>query len=147
MDCNSILTSLKTEIETEIQPGVDPYKSSIAKVMRGIHGHDAELERPFIGIAMDKTEVDEEMFDTTGTDSIWRMSVIVYCYMYPMPLGNYDDMYQLAADLKYFFKYHFSHKGNTFVKRLSPIESGVEGSVTYFDMEIEILYQENIGGI
>ena len=143
MDSNTIMDSLKDELDT-IQSSTSPYKSDIAEIMRGIHGHTDTVNRPFIGIAVERDEVDQGTFDTTGLDSIWRVHILLYCYMKPSLLGNYDDMYQLITDLKYFFKYNWSHASNTFVKSVSPVEGGVTVDINYFDMMVEVIYQENI---
>lgn len=144
MDCNIILGDMKNEIESYIKSSREPCKSDVSQVMRGIHGHTSISNRPFIGLAIESDDIDQGTFDVIGSDNIRKVKVLLYCYMEPAHLGNYDDMYQMVADLKYFFKYNFSSAPNTSVGRFAPIEAGIDSSVTYFDMKISVIYQENI---
>ena len=140
---NTILTVLKDEITEYIKSTRSPYTSDIAEVRRGIHGHDEVVNKPFVGVAFENDNVDEEIFDTTGTDQIRRMRVYIYCFM-SAKFDNYDDLHAIIDDMEYFLKYDFTYKSNTYVKDINAIEGGVSAPTSFFDMYIEILYQVNI---
>ena len=139
---NTILAALKDGMIEHIRSTNSPYTSYIAKVERGIHGHDEVVNKPFIGVALEKDSVDQEIFEDTGTDQVRRMRVYIYCFMDPA-FDDYDDLYAIIDDVEYFLKYDFTYKSNTYVKDINAIEGGVSAPTSFFDMYIEILYQIN----
>ena len=140
MDSNTIMTVLKDEIIDYIKSSRSPYTSDVSEVLRGVHGPDDIVNRPFIGITIEKDILREEV--CTGK-SLWEVRVILYCYMEPSVLGNYDNMYQMKDDIKYFLKNDFSHSTNTTIMEFTPIEGGSQNSVNYFDLLFKIIYQED----
>lgn len=144
MNRNEILEAIKDDIIKYVKPSVSPYKSNIAEVKRGGHSQDEVVNRPFIGIAMDSETLEEEEFDTFAAAQKMLMPVYVYCYIDTNGYGNYDDMHQLIRDLEYFFKYDYSYKGYTSIKRITPIEAGVNAPSAFFSFELEIKYDNDI---
>jgi len=140
MDINTVMDNLKDEIVEHIKSSRSPYKSDIAEVMRGIHGHTDVVNRPFIGLAIENAEPKQRMMG----DNAWEVRVLLYCYMDPSTLGNYDDMYQLVEDLRYFLVNDFSHKSRTDVVGFRPIEGGTTVNINYFELVFTIFYQEDI---
>lgn len=140
MDSNTIMDALKDEIIEYVKSSRSPYTSDVAEVLRGVHGPDDVANRPLIGITIEKDKLREEV--CTGK-SLWEVSVILYCYMSPSLLGNYDDMYQMKKDIIYFLKNDFSHSNNTTVMEFNPVEGGVSSSVNYFDIIFRVIYQED----
>ena len=140
MDRDTILTALKDDISTYIQSSNTNYTSDIGEVRRGVHGIDDVVNRPFVGISMESDDVNQEIFDSTGTDQIRVMIVYLYCYMNTDGLGNYDEVHNLLSDIEYFMKYDYTYKSNTYVKKIGMIEGGVRSPIAFFDMYIEIVY-------
>ena len=140
MDCNTIMEDLKDQLGAYIKSSRSPCESDVAEIKRGIHGHNDIINRPFIGITIEKDRLKKAGM---GND-VRGLTIILYCYMDNRSPGNYDDMFQMVTDLNYFLKYNFSHCDNTTVTDLTPIEGGVTSSMNYFDLGLEIIYQTNI---
>lgn len=139
---DTILTALKDDMTDYIKSSRDPYTSDIAEVRRGIHGHTDVVNKPFVGISLESDSVDQEIFDSTGTDQVRRMKVYIYAYTHIS--SDYTEIHQLISDLEYFLKYNFTYKSNTYVKDINIIEGGISAPIGFFDMYIEIQYQSNI---
>lgn len=140
MDSNIIMEALKDEIIEYIKSSRSPYTSDIAEVLRGVHGPDDVVNRPFIGITITDDPLKEVVH---SGNNICEVKIMLYCYMEPGQLGDYSDLHQMKNDIRYFLKYDFSHNSNTTVTNFSPIEGGTN-SVHYFDLVFKVLYQENI---
>ena len=99
--------------------------------------------KPFIGVVLKNDIVDQEIFESTGTDQVRRMSVYIYCFI-DSNFDNYDKLHAMIDDIEYLLKYDFTYKSNTYVKDINIIEGGVSAPTSFFDMFVEILYQGNI---
>lgn len=141
MDSNTIMDALKDEIIEHIKSSRSPYTSDIAEVLRGVHGPDDVVNRPLIGITIEKDSIVQH---AVSGNNMAEVKVILYCYMDPDGLGEYDKLHQMKKDIRYFLKYDFSHRDNTTVDVFTPGELGSNSSIHYFDLCFRILYQENI---
>lgn len=139
---NTILAALKDDMIEYIKSSRSPYISDIAEIRRGVHGYDEVANKPFLGASLESDDVDQEIFDSTGTDQVRRMRVYIYCFM-EVSLDDYDKLYAMLDDVEYFMKYDFTYKSNTYIKDINVIEGGVSAPASFFDMYIEILYQIN----
>ena len=138
---DTILTALKDDIIDYIKSSRSPYTSDIAEVRRGIHGHTDIVNKPFIGISMESESVKQELFDVIGTDQIRVMKVYVYAYTHIS--DDYAELHQLLDDLEYFLKHDFTYRDTTYVKDIHIIEGGINSSVGFLDLYLEIQYQSN----
>ena len=136
---NTILKTLKNDMIKCIHSGKSPYTSDISEVKRGIHGYEDVVNRPFVGIAMEKEIKGDEAFATLGADQTREMPVYLYCYMESDGLGNYDDMHQLIEDIEYFLKYDFSYKENVSIEAIDFLEGGVTAPTVFFSMDLVII--------
>ena len=141
MDRDTILTALKDDISTYIQSSNTNYTSDIGEVRRGIHGHTEIVNRPFIGISMESDDVDQEIFEDTGTDQIRIITIYIYSYSNTDGIDDYTTMYDLIKDLEYCLKYDFTYKSKTYIGKIGIVEGGVSNPLAFFDMYITIQYQ------
>ena len=139
-DRNDILEALKTELK-EIQPGDANYTSSIAEVKRGYYGWSDAVNKPMVCIVLLTDDVEEETF---SSGQIRRMHTLVYGFMDSDHINNYDKVHALVRDIEYWLKNDFSHANNTYVKKISIVEGGVSAPYSYFEIAIEVVYNQSL---
>lgn len=141
---DDVVINLIDELENHIKSNRDPYKSDVAEVREGVHGHKDIINKPFLGVHIIVDDVDTNTLETTGTDAIRRGMIKIYCYMVGTSLNDYSNINQMYKDLRYFLKYDFSYRDYTWVKGYTPLKNGINVPVDYFELDIEVLYQEEI---
>lgn len=139
-DRDIILEAMKDELK-EIQPGNTNYTSSIAEVKRGYYGWSDAINKPLVCVVMLTDDVD---IDYIPSGQIRRMYTLVYGFMDSDHINNYDKVHSLVRDIEYWLKYDFSHKSNTFVKKISIVEGGVASPYSYFEINTEIVYNQEL---
>lgn len=138
---DTILNDLKTELKDDINPVSDNYTSSIAEVKRGYFGWSDIVNKPFINFTLEEDIVEE---DILGGNKIRSLDILLNGWMDEDGGNNYTTIHTLIRDLEYFFKYDFSYKSNTHVGTIRIIEGGVSAPYSYFQMDIEIRYQQEL---
>lgn len=139
-DRDDVLEILKTELKG-IQPGDDNYTSYIGEIKRGYWGFSDAINKPFIGLVLLSDNVKEEYL--TGNPRR-NLSITVYCFMDNDGIDNYDKVHALTRDIEYFLKYDFSYRNYTFVNKINIVEGGIRAPYTYFDVNIEVMYQQSL---
>ena len=142
---DDILNQLKKDIQDKVHEVYsDNYTSSIVEVRRGIHSYEDMVNRPCVGFALREDELDEEVFASTGNDQVRFLHVDVYGYVDVKIEDDYEELHTLVRDLEYFFKYDFTYSNNTTVGNVRTLEGGVRYPVSYFDMEVQIQYMNEL---
>lgn len=138
---NTILEDLKTELKDTINPVSDNYTSSIAEVRRGYFGWHDIVNKPSINFTSEEDMVEEDLI---GGDKIRSLDILLNGWMDNDYKNNYTKIHTLIRDLEYFFKRDFSDKSNTYVGTIRTIEGGLSAPYSYFQMDIEIRYQQEL---
>lgn len=140
---NTILTTLKDDIEKYIKPSIDPYKTSIAEVKRGIYSFDTIVNKPAVCFSMDNDTNEDDVFDTVGSNQVRFLNIYLYSYLDNDEMDKYDNIHALVRDVEYFLDNDFTYSNNTTVGDIGVIEGGASAPCSFFDMEIKIIYKED----
>ena len=136
---NDILEALKDDL-SKVTPGDTNYTSYIAEVKRGYYGWSDAVNKPLVCINLLSDTVEEEYIGTQTR----QLNIFLYCFMDSDGINKYDKIHTLIRDIEYLLKHDFSHKENTFVKKIGLIEGGVSAPYSYFEMDIEVLYNQEL---
>lgn len=139
-----ILDKLKEELSTKINPVDSNYTSSISEVVRGYCMFHDIVNKPFVWFTVREDGVNEETFASTGTNQIMEIDILLECIMNSEGLGVHTKMHAMLRDVKYFLKHDFYYRDNTYFLRVRPSESGSTADLCGFQMDIKIVYEEEL---
>ena len=139
-DRDDILSALKDDLKM-ITPGADNYTSYIAEVKRGYYGWSDAVNKPLVCVVL-ANDIDEDDYIAAG--QIRRLYITLYAFMDNDGMDNHDKVHALVRDIEYFLKYDFSYHSNTYVKKINMVEGGASAPYSYFDINLETVYQQDL---
>lgn len=136
----TILASLKAEMEEYMTPGDSDYRVGIYEAIRGIQLYEDCPNKPCCTIWGYKDEMEDEKFSGS-----YIRNLFIKIYGYCDGDGySFDEIHKLARDIEYFLENDWTYKDSVYLGDMIIYEGGATDPAQILELDIMVRYHTTI---